>query len=511
MKVDSVDGKHWPKQCIEIGLTAHKLSQVDVIKVVKRRQLPQCWSFGGRGKIYIATGWNRCNEVVMPHWKELQDGDVLCVSVSDKGLMSAFINGTPCGILQTNISPQMDIWPIVEFHAPRIRAALGPVGQLPVVSRHVDFQHHNAVDADESSPPPPALEQEQQALRQVKLGEVAALQGRLQTTPRPSQQELANYLCVAAGFGHTKCVQLLLDAAACPNTPSIVEDCGQRGKTLRNALHEACLWGCGARDQVVTLLLQNRANVDLTGKFRGKQMTADRIAAQKGFRELEKLIHVHSQRLRARSRSRTPPNHRTNEATIATDGGNAKHMAAAVMSECCACGTVPLRLGAKYCDECGSSLITAPRGVTIQGFRRGTDNALLCGEDEWDMLRAEIAAEVAKGSDVKEEELSDIEADEPRALTGEVVVVDHLIDNVRALQENISPAFHDGSSLESLIQALQTGKANPMTSGFLILNAAVASGEEIFHLRSQTFVVFAPCWIHNGPFAHTTWNHGKTL
>ena len=64
---------------------------------------------------------------------------------------------------------------------------------------------------------------------------------------------------------------------------------------------------------------------------------------------------------------------------------------------------------------CGSSLITAPRGVTIQRFRRGTDNALLCGEDEWDMLRAEIAAEVAKGSDVKEEELSDIEVDEVHA------------------------------------------------------------------------------------------------
>ena len=63
---------------------------------------------------------------------------------------------------------------------------------------------------------------------------------------------------------------------------------------------------------------------------------------------------------------------------------------------------------------CGSSLITAPRGVTIQRFRRGTDNALLCGEDEWDMLRAEIAAEVAKGSDVKEEELSDNEENEKK-------------------------------------------------------------------------------------------------
>ena len=174
--------------------------------------------------------------------------------------------------------------------------------------------------------------------------------GRLHTTPRPSQQELADYLCIGAGFGHTNCVRLLLDAAACPNTPTVLGgmECGQRGETRRNALHEACLWGFGARDQVVTLLLQYRADVDLTAKLRGKQMTADRIAAQKGFPELGKLIHAHSQQLRACSRSRTPPNSRTNEATIAPDPGNAKNMAAAIMSECCACGTLPQRLGAKF-------------------------------------------------------------------------------------------------------------------------------------------------------------------
>jgi hypothetical protein len=479
VRVDSVDGKHWPKQCIEVGLTTcnlSKLSQLDLIKVVKRCQLPQCWSFGGRGKFYIATGWNRCDEVEMPDWKQLQDGDVIRVSVSDKGLLSAFVNGTSRGILQTNMSSQMDIWHIIEFHAPRIRATFAPAEQLPSLSRQVDLQHHGTVDVDESSPPPPALEQEQALCRKVKLGDVAALQGRLQTTPRPSHQELADYLCVAAGFGHTHCVQLLLDAAACPNTPSVVEECGQRGETRRNALHEACLWGCGARDQVVIMLLQHGANMDLTAKLRGRQMTADRIAAQKGFRELEKLIHAHSQHLRACSRSRTPPNRRTNEATIAPNGGNAKNMAADVMSECCACGTLPRRIGAKFCDECGSSLIIAPTTVTIQGFRRSADTALLRGEDEWDMLRAEIAAEVAQGLDVKEEELSDIEADEPHTLPGDVVVIDNLIDNVMALQENISPTFRRcGRPLESLVQELQTGKANPMTSDFLILNAAVAN------------------------------------
>ena len=95
VRVDSVDGKHWPKHCIEFGLTTYGLSQEDLSEVVKRRQVPQSWT---------------------------SDGDVVCVSVSDQGLMSASVNGTRCGSLQTNISPPVDIWPIVEFHAPRIRA-----------------------------------------------------------------------------------------------------------------------------------------------------------------------------------------------------------------------------------------------------------------------------------------------------------------------------------------------------------------------------------------------------
>ena len=56
------------------------------------------------------------------------------------------------------------------------------------------------------------------------------------------------------------------------------------------------------------------------------------------------------------------------------------------------------------------------------------------------MLRAEIAAEVAKRPDVKEEELSDIEADDFHSLDEDVVVVDHLIDNVWSLQENTGVA-----------------------------------------------------------------------
>ena len=56
--------------------------------------------------------------------------------------------------------------------------------------------------------------------------------------------------------------------------------------------YETCLWRCGAREQVVTLLLQSRANVDPTAKLRGKHMTAAQIAAHKGFQELEQSIQA---------------------------------------------------------------------------------------------------------------------------------------------------------------------------------------------------------------------------
>ena len=48
---------------------------------------------------------------------------------------------------------------------------------------------------------------EQALCRKVKVGDVIALQERIQTIPRPSQQELADYLCIAAGFGHPDCVR----------------------------------------------------------------------------------------------------------------------------------------------------------------------------------------------------------------------------------------------------------------------------------------------------------------
>ena len=135
---------------------------------------------------------------------------------------------------------------------------------------------------------PPALEQEPALCRKVNGGDVVALQDRTQTTPPPSQQELADHLCIAAGFRHTNCVHLLLYAVACPSTPSAVEECGQRRETRRSALHEACLWGCGAREQVVTLLMQSHTNVELTAKLQSKNMTA----AHQGFCQLEQLIQA---------------------------------------------------------------------------------------------------------------------------------------------------------------------------------------------------------------------------
>ena len=61
----------------------------------------------------------------------------------------------------------------------------------------------------------------------------------------------------------------------------------------------------------------------------------------------------------------------------------------------------PGRSRAKFCDECGTSLIHTPRELTIQGFRRSSDNALKCCEEEWDELRAEITLTLAGGTEVK--------------------------------------------------------------------------------------------------------------
>ena len=55
---------------------------------------------------------------------------------------------------------------------------------------------------------------------------------------------------------------------------------GQRSSTERNALHEASVWGAGP--EVVSLLLEYRADVNLKAKHNGKFKTAHAMAVSKG-------------------------------------------------------------------------------------------------------------------------------------------------------------------------------------------------------------------------------------
>jgi hypothetical protein len=63
---------------------------------------------------------------------------------------------------------------------------------------------------------------------------------------------------------------------------------GQRSSTGRNSLHEACLWGASA--EVVSLLLEYRADVNLEGKQRGTSKTAYAMAVSKGHEHLAQAI-----------------------------------------------------------------------------------------------------------------------------------------------------------------------------------------------------------------------------
>ena len=73
---------------------------------------------------------------------------------------------------------------------------------------------------------------------------------------------IAFNLRVAAGYGHANCVEELLKHRACVNTMTC-HGTGWWGSGMRNALHEACIWGGG--EQVVALLLRYRADANITG------------------------------------------------------------------------------------------------------------------------------------------------------------------------------------------------------------------------------------------------------
>ena len=137
---------------------------------------------------------------------------------------------------------------------------------------------------------------------------------------------------------------------------------------------------------------------------------------------------------------------------------------------CSACGTMPSRVGAKFCDECGNKFVppeaeghsrsgSSCRELMIQGFAIGGDAQLRFHEDDWDGLQASVAAACARASTVKEE--VDESSDDG---LGEIVVVDNFADHILALQESNGGKFRNGDDLQSLVRALLNSEVDPMTT-----------------------------------------------
>ena len=129
---------------------------------------------------------------------------------------------------------------------------------------------------------------ESQWLRGCNL---AALEGVLTSAPTCSDSDLAYLLRINAGFNYADCVKLLLEKKANPSlsSPSLrVDHHGQRSSTERNALHEASVWGAGS--EVVSLLLEYRADVNLKAKHNGKFKTAHAMAVSKGHEHIAQVI-----------------------------------------------------------------------------------------------------------------------------------------------------------------------------------------------------------------------------
>ena len=93
----------------------------------------------------------------------------------------------------------------------------------------------------------------------------------------------------------------------------------------------------------------------------------------------------------------------------------------------------------------------------IQGFTSGGDAQLRFHKDDWDGLRAAVAAACARANTVKEE-------------------VDESSD------DGFGGKFRNGDDLQSLVRALRNSEVDPMTTDWLILKVAVAKVGKILSL-----------------------------
>ena len=165
------------------------------------------------------------------------------------------------------------------------------------------------------------------------------------------------------------------------------------------------------------------------------------------------------------------------------------HAAPRASLVCPACGASRYREDAKFCDECGCKFSNGAtshsrsrsprrdREVIILGHRENDTAELTCREDDWDQLRAAVAAFMeSERAKIKEAVENDANAIEEACFIpeeGEIVVIDNFPEDVWAIQKTISGTFRNGESLQTLIKQLRSSEADPMNTDWLILRGAV--------------------------------------
>ena len=126
---------------------------------------------------------------------------------------------------------------------------------------------------------------------EARMGNLATLQRAFASANMPSQEQLAHRLRINAGYSHVECVRYLLEKRADPSLSCCsLTNRGVPGlpqSTRRNSVPEACVWGASA--EVVSLLLEHHADVNLQAKYKGKSLSAKAIAISKGNLTLAQL------------------------------------------------------------------------------------------------------------------------------------------------------------------------------------------------------------------------------
>ena len=269
----------WIFRYVEVGIVLRHELDVDIAQALKKKQICCSLSVCGGGNFYIAKSWNKSIKLDIQDWAGLSYGDRLGIEVvTAQGETIAFatVNGSRVGQsvnladLVGAMGPLVKFWPLLESHTSLVSATFVNGQSLPMKHEQIGGDAESCGDWS-CKKRRQALETSNSLCAQARAGNVSALRKQLEELP--ADVDLAPQLCIAAGFGRVDYVRILLEYRVSPDWPS--SSVGAQ----RNALHEACLWPEG--EPVVALLLEHRANPNLTAKLNSKTMNAYQMALHK--------------------------------------------------------------------------------------------------------------------------------------------------------------------------------------------------------------------------------------